>query len=516
MANRSKSVHTIREIIRLRVREGMKERQTARALNLSRPCVSRYSQKFMATGMTWEEFEKKTDKEINDLFNSRKKATDQGRYQELEEQFPYMRKELGRTGVTLELLWQEYRQTHAGGYGYSQFCHYYGRWNMIAEVWMHQEHKAGDKMFVDFAGDKLTIKGLKPGLDREVEVFIAVLGCSRLAYVEAVESQKKEDWIQGNGHALRYFGGVPKAIVPDCLKSGVKNGNKYEPEANPEYADFARHYGTVILPARPMRPRDKALVEETVKDIYRRIYARMRDEEFHGIEELNARIMELLEEHNNMKFQKMDGSRRDLFESMEAGVLGKMPDGVFELKRYEERKVWMNYHVMLKADEHHYSVPYRYAGEKVKLVYTASTVEIYHNFERIALHKRERRKYQYTTLEEHMPSHHKFYAEWTPERISRWAETIGMDVKKMVEGMMKERKHPEQAYKSSVGVISLSRKYGNDRVNNACQRALFFQCLSYRMVKNILEKGLDSQTESPAQRQAIPDHDNIRGATYYN
>jgi len=516
MANRSITVNTIKEIIRLNIKEGLTIRKTARALSISRPCIKSYLDKFIASGITLEEFEKKTDKEINNIFFPKKKAIDQKRFQILENEFPEYKKELTKTGVTRELLWQEYRRKEPNGYAYSQFCYYYGKWAGIQESWMHQEYKAGEKLFVDFTGEKLKIKGEKPGLEQTLEVFVAILGCSQLTYVKAVASQKTEDWIDANISALNYFNGVPCAIVPDCLKSGVKTANKYEPEINQQYSDFAQHYNTVILPARPYSPKDKALVEKAVKDIYTRIFARIRNETFYTIDDLNERIMELLEEHNNTKFQMRPESRRDLFETVEKSSLKPLPQEKFELKGYEEHKVGLDYHIKFKVDEHYYSVPYRYIGEKVKLVYTAHIVEIYHNFERIAVHERSRYKYKYSTQKEHMPDHHKFQAKISPEKLISWANNIGENVKTMITAILNDRPYPEQAYKSCLGVITLSKKYGKTGLDQACQRALSFNCFQYKTVKNILEKKLEQNPEEEIEERKLPVHENIRGAEYYN
>lgn len=380
---------------------------------------------------------------------------------------------------------------------------------------MHIEHKVGDKMFVDFTGKKLEIVDESTGEINEVEVFVAILGSSQLTYVEAVRSQKKGDWIRANENAFQYFGGATHAITPDCLKSAVTKGNRYEPDINPDYNDFAVHYGTVVIPARPNRPKDKSLVENAVKITYQRIFAPLRDRVFFTLEELNEAIRDLLEEHNNRLMQKMKISRRQLFEETERNALLPLPVERYEFKRFQKAKVQFNYHVYLKEDKHYYSVPYRYKGREIRLIYTDFAVEMFHANIRIARHARNCTPHRYTTATEHMPSHHRFLLEWNPERIMRWAEESGEYVCEAAQSILNSRKHPEQTFKSCLGLISLSKKYGMFRLNQACRRALDFGGCSYRTVSNILEKNLDGVEEEESVAAILPDHENIRGGEYY-
>lgn len=438
------------------------------------------------------------------------------RYRDLSERFEYFVKELKRTGVTLDLLWQEYKREKPAGYNRTQFCHHFQVWRETSsELTMHLEHKAGEKMFVDYPGKKFTVYDRTTGAGREVEMMVAILGASQLTYAEATESQKKEDWIKANEHALRYYGGVPQAIVPDCLKSAVERADKYEPDINPEYADFARHHDTVILPARPYSPKDKALAENAVKIVYQRVFAPLRDRIFYSLEELNEAIGERLEVHNHTPFQRMKISRRELFEQSERNALKPLRSEAYELRRFLHLKVQFNYHIGFSPDKHYYSVPWRYRAKQVTVIYTSSSVEIYHKNIRIALHLRDYSANRYTTTKEHMPPHHLFYDGWSPQKMIGWAEGIGPAVKAMIEAVLESRPYPEQAYKTCLGILNLARKYGKERLNKACARALEYRCYTYRSVHNILESNLDKLRDRQSIQQELPIHENIRGTEYF-
>ena len=514
MPNWRVSMNKIREIIRLHAKGGLSNRQIARVLNISRPVVSQYLTDYRASGLDYDKIATMDDDELMGIFESTKRAVSE-KYRKLSERFGYFVKELKRTGVTLDLLWQEYKKEEPSGYNRTQFCHYFKVWRDSSEVTMHIEHKAGEKMFVDYPGKKLMVYNRLTGIGREVETIVAVLGASQLTYAEATESQRKEEWIKSNENALRYYGGVPRAIVPDCLKSAVDKADKYEPDINPEYADFARYHDTVILPARPRSPKDKALVENAVKIIYRRVFAPLRDKIFYSLEELNEAIGERLEVHNNMPFQRMKLSRRDLFNQTEKQVLKPLRPERYELRRYLNVKVQFNYHIAFSPDKHYYSVPWRYSGKRVTVIYSSSSVEIYHKNIRIASHIRDFALNRYTTVKEHMPSHHRFYDSWSPQRMVNWAGAIGISVRVMIEKVLESRQYPEQAYRACLGILNLSRKYGRQRLDRACDRALGYKSYSYKSVKNILENNMDKIEEETAL-QTLPIHKNIRGNQYFN
>ncbi len=502
------------EIIRLGSELSLSNRAIARALKVSRPVVSQYLSDFKATGLNYSEIRGLSHDDLLELISRNKRLGNQ-RYEVLLERFKDYLKELKRPGVTLQVLWEEYRQAYPDGYGYSQFCYHFQIWRNGSALTMHIEHKAGDKMFVDFTGKKLTVTDPKTGEKREAEVFVAILGASQLTYAEARYTQQKADWIRANENALWYMGGVPRAIVPDCLKSGVTKGDKYDPDINPEYADFARHYDTVILPARPHRPQDKALVENAVKIIYGRVFAPLRDQNYYSLNDLNQVIIEQVEKHNGRFFQRIKISRKQLFIKTEQSVLKPLPSDKYELRSFQSVKVQFNYHVYLLCDKHYYSVPYQYRGKRVKIIYADSYVEIYHNNVRIAFHKREKSRNKYTTISEHMPPNHRYYNDWSPDKMIEWADKKGSFVRELVEKLLEKRTHPEQSYKVCLGVINLSKKYGEGRVDRACKRALEFHYYSYKAVKNILEKGLDKIEELQLVHQKLPEHQNIRGSEYY-
>jgi transposase len=370
-------------------------------------------------------------------------------------------------------------------------------------------------MYIDFAGDKLSIVDTESGEIKEVEVFAAILGCSQLTYVEAVMSQRKEDLISACENALHYFGGVPAAIVPDNLRSAVTKSSKYEPLINESFADFAEHYGTVVLPARAYRPKDKALVEGIVKIIYSRIYTVVQQQIHYNLDTLNTAILQSLELHNTSAFKGRDYSRRQQFEELEKHTLKSLPQYRYECKQQLLVTVMKNGHVCLGADKHYYSVPYRFIGKRIKILYTSSQVEVFYKYERIAVHKRAYRKYHYTTSNEHLASAHRYLSEWTPEKFIEQATLVHTDVATYIIAVIEHKQHPEQAYKSCSGILSLQKKVGNERLANACRRAGSFGIYNYPIVVQILEKKLDQISGDDKEELPMPEHHNIRGEDYY-
>jgi transposase len=504
-------MNKVREIIRLKQQCHLSERAISRALNLSRPVIAQYLRDIAHTGLSYDEIQLTDDDALTELLTGKDKKPE--RYIQLTKQFDHFAKELKRSGVTLQLLWQEYRDENPDGYSYTQFCYHFQVWRSSSELTMHLDHKAGDKMFADFTGKKLSFIDRQTGEIKEAEVFVAILPASQLTYVEAVESQKKHDWIRVNQNAFHYFDGVPRAVVPDNLKAAVQTPNFYEPEINPEYADFARHYQTVILPARPNRARDKAMVESAVRIVYAWIFATLRNRLFYSLKELNLAIGEQLETYNAKPMQKLKISRRELFEQTERAILHPLPPEKYTRKAFKRYRVYFNYHILLNDDKHYYSVPYRYRGKHVLVIYTDSVVEIFYNNQRIAFHKRDRTPNGYTTVKEHMPSHHKAYSEWNPQRLINWAADVGEHVKAVIEYILAHRRHPEQGYRVCLGILNLAKKYDKERLNKACQKAVSYQNYSLKGIENILKNRLeDYQQES---FQLLPDHSNIRGNQYY-
>jgi transposase len=515
MAKRKTSMKKIREIIRLSEEAGLSNRKISQALGISRPIVSQYIIDIKSANLKYRDIKDIPDDSLLEIISGDKKESKE-KYRKLLSQFEYYSKELKRTGVTLQLLWEEYKAEEADGYSYSQFCYHYQVWKEASEISMHIEHKAGDKMYVDFTGKKLHVINRFTGEMIPVEVFVAVLGASQLTYVEAFEDQKKESFIRGNENAFLYFGGVTEAIVPDCLKSAVNIANKYEPDINPEYLDFARHYNTVILPARPYHPKDKPLVENAVRIVYSWIFARIRNEEFFSLTDLNKTIRKLLEEYNNKLMQRPRISRRTLFNEVEKDALKSLPKESYEIRHYKRLKVQFNYHVYLSDDRHNYSVPYRARGKYVDLFFTGKTVEIYENNTRIAIHMRSKKANGYTTRKEHMPPNHQWMADWNSDRLIKWASNLGNPVKDVIETVLISRKHPEQGYKTCLGILNLAKKYSAPRLVKACERAFRYECCSYKAIENILKNNMEVLNDEPDLFERLPDHENIRGINYYN
>lgn len=406
---------------------------------------------FKACKLSFAEINELSDHDLDELFHKPFENIYSEKLQTLYGLFPDIDKELKRKGVTKMLLWEEYKTKNPEGVGKSQFLFHFSQWKARKTPIMRQNHKAGDKLFIDFAGEKLSIKDKDSGKERFVEVFVAVLGASQLTYVEAVLTQKKEDFIPACENALHFFQGVPAAIVPDNLRSAVTKSDKYEPTINETFADFAEHYNTTILPARAYRPTDKAVVENTIKIVYTRIYAKLRDQVFYSIENLNTAILTTLEEHNNQIITGKDYSRRQHYENLEKGVLLSLPNMRYEFKKQLHATVDKNGHVALSLDRHYYSVPYRFIGKKVKLMFTNYNVEIFYNYERVAIHKRVQSPFKYTTDKEHLPPAHRFVAELEPDKLLTIAADIHRDVRLYITKILAQKQHPDHLNKVCLG-----------------------------------------------------------------
>ena len=484
-------------------------------LSISRNSVIKYIGIYRILGISYEGIMQRTDAELESLFISNSEVELSPKLKKLYAFFPYMERQLKKTGVTKISMWEEYIEQHPEGYRSSQFCEHYTRWGKKVSPLMHMTHKVGDKMYVDYAGKTLEVVDEDTGEIQEVQFFVAILGASQYTYAEASMSQKKADFIASIENSLHYFKGVPAAIVPDNLRSAVTRSDRFEPTINETLLDFAEHYQTTVLPARAYKPRDKSLAEGAVKILYQRIYPRLRQETFYSIKSLNKRIWELLEEHNNKKLTGRPFSRLQLFEEDEKNKLGALPIERFEIRHQAFATVLRNSHVMLAKDKHYYSVPFQYIRKKVKFLYTSTTVEIYHKYNRIAVHKRNLRAYYYTTLTEHLASTHQFLTQWSPQGFIDRAAAIDASVEELVVKILEHKQHPEQAYKSCMGVLSLEKKVGTNRLANACKRALEHGIHNYRILQTILEKGLDRMDQQDHQTDQLPEHNNIRGNNYY-
>jgi transposase len=431
--------------------------------------------------------------------------------------FSLIHAERKKPGVTLELLHLEYLERHSDGYRYTQFCEHYRAWLSRRGLTMRQEHIAGEKTFVDYAGKKPHVVDPHTGEVRDVELFVAVLGASNYTYAEATLTQRGPDFIQSHVRAFTYFGGVTAAVVPDQLKSGVTRACRYEPAIQRTYEEMGNHYGTTVLPARPAKPRDKAKVEVAVQVVERWILARLRNESFFSLAQLNGRIRELLEDLNARVMKRYGVSRRALFERVDKPALKALPQEPFSYAEWRTARLNIDYHA--EVDHHFYSAPHALVHEQLDVRLTASTVELFHRNTRVASHARSSARGRHTTDPAHMPKAHQKHLEWTPSRIIHWASTIGANTQQLVESILAERRHPEQGYRSCLGILRLAKRYGRERLEVACGRAVAVRARSYRHVESILKNGLDrlpaANEGTRAQAPTAP-HENIRGGDYYH
>lgn len=521
------SMKKIKEIIRLGTTTDLSLRQISGAVKISRPVVTKYLLVFESSGLTYDDIKNMNDDDVYELFfgDPQKLKDNNQRYALLSSKFEYLLQELKKKHVTIQKLWEEYIEEHPDGYSRSQFCEHFYRWRKSNELTMHIEHKAGDKMFVDFTGKKLYLTDEKTGTTKPVETFVAILPASHYTFACATLTQKTEDWIKGSEEAFWYFGGITKAITPDCYKSAVTKYNRYDSDINPEYARFAEHYNTAVLPARPMHPQDKALVENAVKIVYSWIYASLRNQVFYTLEELNRAILIELEKYNARKMQLRKISRIDLFEKTEKTSLNPLPLSLYEHKKCGKATIGSNYHVILTEDKCYYSVPYQYYSQsilnnkkkiKAEIYYTHDTVEIYFKGERIAVHKRNHSK-KYNTNPDHMPEKHRRYLErWNPEKMITLAKTKGEYVAEFVDKLIEKHIHPEQSYNTCRGIIFMSKNYGATRLDKACMKALYLGYCSYTAVQDMLKYNREEiEEEEDLFTDILPEHANVRGKNYF-
>ena len=514
MANKPIIMNKVRQIIRL-YSEGKNKSEISKLASVSRNTVKRYLKIFNGKQLTQQLVEAMNNHQLATIFFVEEHSRPTEKVKQLQALLPWIEKELKRRSMTNTLVWKQYIEKHPDGLRFTQFSNYINRWLSKSRPSMHIEHKAGDKLFIDFTGQKLHIVNEQTGEQTEVEVFAAILGCSQLTYVEAVLSQAKEDFISACENALHYFGGAPAAIVPDNLKSAVTKSSKYEPTLNDTFEDFAEHYNTAVVPARSYRPRDKALVEGIVKIIYRRIYTTVDRKHFFSLEELNSAIKLELEVHNNTPLTGRMQSRREQFEEIERGELRPLPRYRYLLRKQRIATVMKNGYALLKEDTHYYSVPYLHIGKKVKLLFSESEVDIYLKYEKICTHKRDYRPHGYTTVTAHLSSAHRFVSEWTADKFISDGNEIDNAVGIYLKGIIESKPHPEQAYKSCSGILHLQRKVGSARLINACKRGNEFKAYGYHHLTNILERNLDKMEYEPETTLTTGDHANIRGSDYY-
>jgi len=500
-----------REVLRQKWVLGKSHREVGLSLGLGVGTVSVVLARARGAGLDWSTAENLSEDEVEAaLYGSAGTA--------LVRELPdpsYIHTELKRPGVTRQLLHLEYLEVHPEGYRYTQFCEHYRRWRKAHRLSMRQIHRGGEKMFPDYAGMKPHHVDPGTGEEIEAELFVAVLGASNYTFAEATATQTSLDWIASHVRAFGYFGGVPGAVVPDQLKTGVTRPCFYEPGLQRTYQEMAGHYGTVILPARPRHPKDKAKVEVGVQIAERWILARLRNQTFFSLRELNARIGELLEELNARRMRLYGASRREQFERVDKPELKSLPVEPFEYAEWKRAKVNIDYHI--EVAHHAYSVPYPLLHETVEARLTSGTVEIYHKGSRVAAHARGWARGGMTTVAEHMPKAHQKHLEWTPTRMISWAGSIGIETRTLVEAILSDRPHPEQGYRSCLGILRLSKGYGHERLEAACARAVKVRARSYRHVAAILKAGLERMPlEGQGEEKVhLGAHEHIRGSDYY-
>jgi transposase len=512
MAQERLTMRKIREVLRLKWECGLSNRAIARSCSISHSTAGEYLRRAQEAGLSWPLPEDLDEDRLFELLFPR--STDSSSSVIPCPDWSWVHRELRKKSVTLRLLWVEYREDHPSGYGYSQFCALYRRWAKRLHPSMRLDHKGGEKVFIDYAGQTVPVIDPQTGEVRQAQVFIGVLGASNYSYVEAHWSQELPNWINAHVRMFDFFGGAPAILVPDNLKAGVKHPCRYEPDLNPTYQDLAQHYGVAVLPTRVCKPRDKAKVEVGVQVVERWILARLRHRTFFGLADLNQALGDLLHELNRRPMEHLDRSRRELFETLDQPALKPLPEQPYEFATWKKARVSIDYHVAF--EKHYYSVPHTLIHEEVYVRATQATIEIFFKSRRVASHRRAHSPGRHSTLSEHMPPAHQKYLEWSPERFVHWAETIGPQTAQVVQTLLGSRHHPQQAYRSCLGLLRLAKRYGEERLEAACRRALPAGIHSYQGVKNILEAKLD-QVEPEEPSPVVPAvHENIRGQSYYH
>lgn len=503
----------IREIFRLKWESHLSKRKIAESTGTARSTVSEYLRRAEAAGLRWPQVREMEEEEIEArLFPTNLTPPNERTQPDWHE----IHQELRKKGVTLALLWQEYKARHPEGYQYSYFCDQYRQWAQTVDPVMRQTHSAGEKMFVDYCGLTMSVVDRESGEIRETQIFVAVLGASNYTYAEATWTQSLPDWIGAHVRAFAYYGGVPKIVVNDNLKSGVNHPCRYEPELNPAYQELADRYQVAILPARVRKPRDKAKVETGVQIVERWILAALRHHQFFSLLELNQAIREKVEELNQRPFQKLPGCRRSLFESLDQPVLHPLPVEPYEYAEWKKARVNLDYHI--EVEGHYYSVPYKLIRQQVDIRFTARTVECFFKGKRVCSHVRNVQPGGQTTQKDHRPKSHQEYIGWTPERLLEEAGKIGSNTLALIREILQKRASPVQGLRSGLGILRLAKKDGEERLEKACHRALAIGAFSYTSIQSILKTGVENcPLPETSEKSSMPiEHSNIRGANYYH
>lgn len=502
----------VRQILKLHS-QGIGKKKIGARLSMSKNTVKLYIDKYMELCIPLDELMKLSDHELDKCFHPPYETILNARIHQLYAFYPQMEKELRKRGVTVAKLFRKFKQDNPGSLAETSFYHYYRLWKKRINVSLHVEHKAGDKMYIDYAGATLPYVDEDTGEVLEAQVYVAVLGWSQYAYIEAVPSQMVEDLILGTENAIHFFEGVTLSIVPDNLKSAVIKSSRYEPVINDNFKAFADHYGTTVLPARVRKPKDKALVENMVKLSYQNIYANLEDKKILPLSELNTEIRKHLHTLNHMALTGKDCSRAQQWQ-MEKNTLQPLPDTRYEMRKMKQVTVMKNGHVYLTEDQHYYSVPYELIGRKLNMQYSRSGVDVFYKYQLVAHHKRVRSRHQYSTEPSHIPPQHRFLTEWSSDFFIEKGRQIDPAVELYITQVLAAKRYPPQAYRSCNGILSFAARAGKERLIDACKMAHQFGYYNYRTIEEILSRNLD-KFEPDEEVKEMPQHDNIRGRNYY-
>ena len=508
MPQQRMDIRMIKDILRLKYQGGLSHERIARSLSISKGVVAKYLGLAGAAGLDWQATAELDEASLERRLLGRSAAEDRL----VETDFASVHIELRRKGVTLMLLWQEYRAANVGRrtWAYTQFCEHYKTFAKTLKRSMRQHRRAGEKLFIDYAGPTLALTD-----GTRAQVFVAAMGASSYTFACATVDQSMRSWLGALARALSFYGGCPQLIVPDNPRSLVSEACRYEPKLNATVREFARHYDVSFLPARPYSPKDKATAESSVQVVTRWILARLRHTALADVHAADAAIAALLPSLNDRKFQKLDGSRSSLFASLDAPALSSLPPQRWQWVTFKTVKAHIDYHV--EVDAHRYSVPHSLVGLELEARITDALVEVLHRGQRVACHARSARRGGFTTLDEHMPAAHRAHKQWTPERLIHWGGEIGPGTGAFVTQLLQRLRHPEHGYRSCLGLLSLTKRYGPARVEAACALALELGAGQYRHVRDILNNGRDLIKRAPAEPEWVaPEHDNLRGAASYH
>ena len=514
MPNKRLAMRHTKEILRLKFEAKLSHRKIARSLNIGVGTVSLYGRRATEVGLSWPLSPDMSDNDLEQLLFPA--AVIRGRHGRVTPDCASIHQELKRKGVTRQLLWEEYKQAHGNaGYQLSQYCGYYRDWLTKQKRSMRHVHQAGEKLFVDYSGATMPVVNPDTGEIRSAEIFVATLGASNYTFAMASWSQRKADWIDAHVKAFEFFGGVPEIVVPDQLRSAVSKPCRYEPVINASYQHMASHYKTAIIPARPLKPKDKAKAENAVLIVQRWILARLRHQTFFTLADLNITIKILLDDLNQRPFKKLPGSRLSQFELLDKPALRALPDKPYEYIEFKLARINIDYH--FEFDKHYYSVPHNLVKSQVEIQATRDGVAVFFKGKQVARHPRSQRQGGFTTDANHMPEAHKRHQAWTPEKLISWAERIGTSTQELVMALLQKKRHPEQAYRACLGLLNLSKQYTPARLDAACQRALHINAPKLKNVKLILESNMDQLPLPLAQQKNNTEsHHNVRGSDYYH